>query len=184
MNEDDLKARMAGVLEVVRTDVASVRTGRATPSLVQDIVVTTYGGAQKLRVVELGTVTAPDTRTLVISPWDKSTVFDIKRALEEANIGANPTVDNDAVRINFPPMTSEDRQAYIKILGAKLENGKIMVRRVRQEAMEETRRAFDEKEFGEDEKYRREERIQKLTDEYVAKIEEIGEKKEAELMQV
>lgn len=184
MNKDDLRQKMDSVLENVRKDVSSVRTGRATPSLVQDIVVTTYGGAQKMRIVELGSITAPDTRSLVISPWDKSTIFDIKRALEESSSGVSPVVDGEIIRISLPPMTAEDRQNYVKLLNQKLESGKIMIRRVRADGMAEVDSAFAEKQFGEDDRDRREEEVQKLTDEYVNKIEDIGKKKEEELLQV
>lgn len=175
---------MDGVLETVRTDISSIRTGRATPSLVQDIIVTTYNGQQRMKIVELGSITTPGARTLVISPWDKSTIFDIKRALEEAKIGGQTVVDNDIIRISLPPMTNEDRQSYVRLLSQKLENGKVIVRRVRAHALEEVRRAFEEKQFGEDERDRQEEEVQKLTDEYVGKIDEVGKQKEAELLQV
>lgn len=184
MNKDDLRKKMDSVLESVRTDISSVRTGRATPSLVQDIVVTTYAGVQKMKIVELGSITAPDARSLVISPWDKSTIFDIKRALEESATGVSPVVDGEIIRISLPSMTAEDRQSYIKLLNQKLENGKIMVRRVRADGMAEVDRAFAEKQFGEDDRDRREEEVQKITDEYAGKIEEIGKKKEEELLQV
>lgn len=184
MDENDIRKKMDEVVEAVRTDIASIRTGRATPSLVQDITITTYGGSQKMKVVELGTITTPDPRTLIISPWDKSTIFDIKRGLEEAKIGVNPVVDNDLIRISMPPMTSEDRQNYTKLLSQKLENGRIMVRRTRQGAMEAIHKAFENKDFGEDEKFLRERRIQELTDESVEEIDEMGKKKEKELLQV
>lgn len=184
MNEDEIGKKMDEVVELVRTDISSIRTGRATPSLVQDIVIVTYGGQQKMKIVELGTITTPDARTLVISPWDKSTIFDIKRGIEESKTGLNPAVDGEVIRISLPPMTSEDRQNYTRLLSQKLENGKIMIRRVRADAMEEVKRAFEAKEFGEDEKFRREKQIQEMIDEYVEKIDETGKHKEAELLVV
>ncbi len=184
MNDSDVRKRMGEAVEAVKTDLASIRTGRATPAIVQDIQVTSYGGTQRLKIIELGTIIAPDSRTLTITPWDKSTIFDIKRGIEEAKIGVNPTVDNDLVRISLPPMTSEDRQSYTRLLHQKLENGKVVVRRVRQEAMEEIDSAFRDKQFGEDDKFRREEQVQKLTDEHVGKIEELGKQKETDLSQI
>lgn len=184
MDDNDIRLKMQEVVEAVKHGLSSIRTGRATPSLVQDIVVTTYGGAQKLRILELASITTPDSRSILVSPWDKSTASDIERAIKAANIGLTPIADPDVIRINLPSLTAEDKQNYVKILHQKLENGRISFRRVRQEAMDEIKKAFGEKEFGEDEKFRREERVQKLTDEYVGKIDELGEQKETELMAV
>lgn len=173
---------MEGVVELVKSDIASIRTGRAAPALVQDIVITTYGGSAKLKVIELGSITAPDLRSLVITPWDKSTINDIKKGIEVANVGLHPVADADVVRINLPTLTAEDRQNFIRLLHQKLENSRIMLRRVRQDAMEEVKKAFEAKEFGEDERFAREDRIQKLTDEYVSKIDTLGKQKQGELL--
>lgn len=184
MDESGIRQKMEQVVRTARDDLGSIRTGRATPSLVEGIEVITYGGTAKLKVVELATITVPDPRSLLITPWDKSVLFDIKRAIEENKSGFNPILNEVSLRVSLPPMTEEDRQGYVRMLGQKLENGKIAIRRVRQEAMEEVRAAFDRKEFGEDEKFAREERIQKLTDDYVGKIEEMGKQKEQELQQI
>lgn len=184
MQEDDIRQKMQQAVDAVKEDLGSIRTGRATPALVEGIVVTTYGGTQKLKVVELATITTPDPRSILISPWDKSVIFDIKRAIEENKSGLNPVASEDVIRVNLAPMTAEDREAYTKLLGQKLESGKISIRRVRADAMSDVSSAFEKKEFGEDEKFQREERVQKLTDEYVGKIEEMGKTKEQELLQV
>lgn len=179
-----MRQKMEAAVTAVRDDISSIRTGRATPAIVAGIVVTAYGGSQKLRIVELATITTPDPRTILISPWDKSVIFDIKRAIEENKSGLNPQVGEDVIRVSLPPMTEEDRQSFVKLLGQKLENGKISIRRVRQDAMGDVEAAFERKEFGEDEKFQREEGVQKLTDEYVGKIEQMGKQKEAELLSV
>lgn len=184
MDESEIRRRMEEAVNAVKEDLGSIRTGRATPALVEGIVVTTYGGSQRLKIVELATITTPDPRTILISPWDKSVLFDIKRAIEENKSGLNPQVNEDIIRVALPPMTQEDREAYTRLLGQKLENGKISIRRVRAEAMGDVSAAFDRKEFGEDEKFQREERVQKLTDEYVGKLEDMGKQKEQELLQV
>lgn len=175
---------MEEAVSLVRGDVSSIRTGRATPALVADILIETYGGSTKLKVVELASITTSDPRSLMISPWDKATLLDIKKGIDMAKAGFNPVVDGEVIRISLPALTAEDRQNYLRLLSQKLEGGRIMVRRARQEAMEETRSAFEKKEFGEDEKFLREERIQKLTDTYVGKIDEIGKQKEQELLSV
>lgn len=184
MDESNIRQKMDMAAQAVKEDLGSIRTGRATPALVEGIVVTTYGGTQRLRIVELATITTPDTRTILISPWDKSVLFDIKKAIDENKSGLNPSVNEDVIRVSLPPMTEEDRQMYIKLLSQKLENGKVSVRRVRAEAMGDVGSAFEKKEFGEDEKFSREERVQKLTDEYVGKIEDMGKQKEQELLSV
>ncbi|MBI2405781.1 ribosome recycling factor [Candidatus Microgenomates bacterium] len=184
MEEPEIRKKMEEVVQLVRGDIASIRSGRATPGIVQDIVVTTYGGTTKLKIVELASITTPDPRTIVISPWDKTTISDIKRAIDEHNIGISPVMTEDALRVNLPPMTAEDRGNFVRLLHQKLENGRIMVRRARADAMEEVRAAADRKEFGEDEKFLREERVQKLTDEYIGKIDELGKQKEEELLSV
>ena len=184
MDERNIRRKMEEAVDLVHGDISSIRTGRATPALVQEIVVTTYGGIQKLKVVELATIAIPDPRTILISPWDKSTIADIERAIVSANIGLTPVSDSQDIRINLPSLTTEDRENYKRLLHQKIENGRIMIRQIRQEAMEEARAAFDRKEFGEDERFQREKRIQELTDEYVGKIDEIGKQKEAELLSV
>lgn len=184
MDEDSIRQNMQEAVNALQQDISSIRTGRATPAMVQDLIVITYGGSQKLRIVELASITTPDPRSILISPWDKSTVQDIERAIKQANIGLTPIADPDAIRINLPALTAEDKQNYIRLLHQKLENGRIVIRRVRQEAMETVKKAFDGKEFGEDEKFNREERVQKITDEYVGRIDELGKQKEAELLAV
>lgn len=181
MDEVNIRQRMQAALEAVRQDAGSIRTGRATPALVENIVINTYGGGQRLRVMELATITAPDPQSIIISPWDKSIIGDIKKGIDSANIGLNPVIANDVIRINIPPLTSEDRENYIRILHQKLENGRVAVRQIRQEGMHKTRDALEKKEISEDQKVVQEKRLQEMTDEYIGKIEEIGKAKEREL---
>jgi ribosome recycling factor len=184
MDENQVRSKMQQVLELINTDIASIRTGRATPSLVEDIVVPAYGGTQRLKIVELASISAPDTQTLVIDPWDKSIIGDIRKGIMEANVGLNPAIDNQIVRISLPPLTTEDRQKYVKMLGVKLENGKVMIRQIRGDVMKDIKDAFEKKELTEDEKFQEEKKLQELTDKFVGHIEEMGEKKEKELLQI
>jgi ribosome recycling factor len=183
MNEDQVKREMNAVLDLVKSDITSVRTGRSTPSLVEDIVIPAYGGTQKLRLVELANITAPDSLTIEIRPWDKSIIGDIKKGLLSANIGVNPAIDSELIRISFPPLTTEDRQKYVKILATKIEQGKVMIRQVRTNAMRDIKKAFEEKKIPEDEKFSQEKSLQDLTDDYTKKIDEIGEAKKQDLLQ-
>ncbi len=184
MDEASLKQRMQQVLDLVVNDIASIRTGRATPSLVEDIMVSVYGGQQRLTIKELATITAPDTQTLTISPWDKSIIGDIRKGMLEANVGLNPSIDGEILRINLQPMTGEDRERYVKLLGTKLENGKVMVRQIRADGMKEIKDGFEKKEITEDGKFQQEKDLQKITDDYIFRIEEIGKRKEEELRQI
>lgn len=184
MDEASIKSRMQQVLDLVLADIGSIRTGRATPSLVEDMMVSVYGGQQRLSLKELSTISAPDTQTLTISPWDKSIIGDIRKGILEANLGFNPSIDGELIRISLPPMTGEDRLRFVKLLGSKLENGKIMVRQIRGDGMKDIKDGFEKKEITEDEKFGQEKALQSVTDEFIAKIEEMGKKKEEELMQI
>lgn len=184
MDETSVRSKMQQVLDLVVADVASIRTGRATPTLVEDIVVAVYGGTQRLKVKEVATISAPDTQTLVLDPFDKSIIGEIRQGIMAANVGMNPSIDGAIIRISFPPLTTEDREKYVKLLGKKLESGKIMVRQTRGEAMQDIKNAFEKKEIGEDEKFAQEKKLQEVTDSFTGKIDELGERKEKELLQV
>ncbi|MBI4157869.1 ribosome recycling factor [Candidatus Woesebacteria bacterium] len=184
MDEASVNSKMQQVVDLVSADVGAIRTGRATPALVEGLEISAYGGTQKLKLIELATISAPDTQTLVIDPWDKSIIGEIRQGILVANIGMNPSIDGEILRIVMPPLTTEDREKYVKLLSAKLENGRVMIRQVRGEAMHDIKKRFEEKEISEDEKFGQEKHLQKLTDEFVAKIEAIGERKKQELLQI
>ncbi|MGA2910934.1 MAG: ribosome recycling factor [Candidatus Microgenomates bacterium] len=184
MDESSIRAKMQSTLDVVTSDIAGIRTGRATPALVENIICPAYGGTQRLKVVELATITAPDPTQIIINPYDKSIIGDIRKGIEEANIGMNPSIDGEIIRITMAPLTTEDREKYVKLLSGKLENGKVMMRQVRADEMHEIKKKFEEKEMTEDEKFSNEKKLQEITDEFVGKIEEMGKKKEQELLQI
>lgn len=184
MDEASLKSKMQRVLDSLISDISGIRTGRATPSLVENIICPAYGGTQRLRVMEVASITAPDPSQLVISPYDKSIIGDIKKGILEANIGMNPNIDGEIIRIIMPPMTTEDREKYVKILSQKLEVGKVSVRSVRADEMHELKKKFEAKEITEDEHKLFEKKTQEITDEFIKKIEEAGEKKKIDLMQI
>ncbi|KKT58359.1 MAG: ribosome recycling factor [Candidatus Amesbacteria bacterium GW2011_GWB1_47_19] len=172
---------MAKVLEFVKQDVATIRTGRAAPALVENVIIKAYGGSTRLKVVELGTVNVPDAQSLVITPYDNSIIGDIRRDIEAANLGLTPIIDNNVIRIAIPPLTSERRLEYVKMLHRKLEEGRVKVRQIRHDKMAELKRAHEAGDLPEDDKFTVEEELQKVTDEMMDKIEEIGQAKEAEL---
>lgn len=182
MDESTIRTKMQGVYDLVVTDLASIRTGRASPALVEDIFVEVYGGQQKLRIKEIGTISTSDPQTIVIDPWDKSIIGDVRQGLMKANIGMNPSIDGQILRISLPPLTTEDRENYVKLLSGKLENGRVMIRQIRADNMKLVRDLFDSKEVSEDERFRQEKRLQQFTDEFVDKIEAAGSKKEKEIL--
>ena len=184
MDETLLRSKMQQAVELVTSDIGAIRTGRATPALVEGLTIAVYGGTQKLKVVELATISAPDTQTLTIDPWDKSIIGEIRQGIAGANIGMNPMIDGEIIRVSLPPLTTEDREAYTRLLSTKLENGKVMIRQVRGDVMHEIKKGFEEKELSEDEKFAQEKRLQEITDEFIGKIDEAGEKKRQELLSI
>lgn len=184
MDEPQVRAKMEEVVRVLVEDIASIRTGRAAPALVENVMVSAYGGAQRLRIMELASITATDPTTLVIEPWDKSIIGEIRQGILAANIGMNPSIDGELIRISMPPMTSEDREKYVKLLHTKLENARVMVRQVRGDIMKDIKTSFEDKGVTEDEKFAQEKKLQQLTDEFMEKIEERGKVKETELRQI
>lgn len=184
LNESSLRSKMQKVMNLVASDIASIRTGRATPTLVEDIEINAYGGTQSLMVKELSTISAPDNQTILIEPWDKSIIGEIKQGILEAKIGLNPSIDGEIIRISLPPLTTEDREKFVRLLSTKLENGRVMVRQIRAEALKDIRKSFEEKEIGEDDKFNQEKRLQEVTDEFIEKINEAGENKKKQLLQI
>jgi ribosome recycling factor len=177
----DTKQRIQKVLDILKNDLATIRTGRATPSLVENIVVIVYGGTTKLKVMEVATIGTSDTHTLVLTPFDGSIIHEIQKSIEVANVGLNPVVDGNVIRISIPPLSQERREELIKAMKHKLENGRIMVRQVRHEAMEDIKKEFEGRE---DDIKRLEKEVQKLVDETMETIDEWGKQKEQELLQI
>ncbi len=179
-----VRDRMKKAIEVTSNDLASIRSGRATPALVEHIVVTVYGGTQHLKLMELATITTMDAKTIVIAPYDPSVITEIAKGLEAANTGLSPVVDGDIIRITIPPLSEERRQEYIKLAKTKLEAGRVMVRQARQMGMKDLQKLVADKTISEDEEKHGERMVQELTDEIIADIDAIGSRKEAELLQV
>lgn len=171
---------MQKVIEVLKTDLATVRAGKATPGIVENIVVAAYGGTQRLKVVELAQIAAVDAQTLVITPYDQSIIGEINKAILEGNVGLSPNIDGTIIRISIPPLSEERRLQLVGLVNQKLEGGKIQIRQVRHEAMNDVKK----QELSEDEEAHLEKEIQKLTDETILEIENMGKAKEQELMAI
>jgi ribosome recycling factor len=181
---NNARAQMEKILEVIRADLSTVRTGRATPNLVENITVNAYAGTAKMRVVELAHVSVSDSQTLLITPFDSTIIGEIQKGIQESNIGFTPSIDGNVIRISIPLLSEERRQELVHLVNQKLEGGKIQVRQVRHEAMGEIKKMLDDKDISEDDDVRLEKDIQKLTDEVIADIDLLGKKKEEELMAV
>lgn len=179
-----LQEKMLKATEIVRQDMATVRTGRANPQLVENVFVSVYGGSQKLRLKELATITTSDARSLLVSPYDVSIVEEISKGLQEANLGFNPQSEGKLIRIVIPPLTEERRGEYQKLVRTKAEGGRIMIRQIRHEGMNSLKKQLENGEVDEDTKKRLEKRIQQLTDEMIAEIDSILNHKEEELMRI
>ncbi len=184
MDESLVRKKMQSALDALIGTIGTIRTGRATPALVQNLIVSVYGGTQNLRILEVASVTASDPQTLTIDPWDKSIIGEIKKGIEAANVGMNPNIDGEIIRISVPALTTEDREKYVKLLSSKLEESKIQIRQVRGDTMHGIKKEFDEKKITEDEKFAFEKNLQNLTDEFVSKIDEVGDRKKSELLQL
>lgn len=184
LNLSETKQKMLKALELIKADLATLRTGRASPALVENLEVLVYGGAQKLKIIELASITTPDPHLILITPWDQSIIGDIAKGIQVSNIGLSPVIDSSSIRLSIPPLTEERRLELVKAMRQKLEAGKVMIRQVRHDLMAEIKRAYDEKELIEDDKKRIEETLQKTTDEMMGEIDRLGMAKEEELMTV
>lgn len=181
---NELKNKMQKAFDVVHQDFATVRTGKASPTLVENIVINAYGGTTPLKVLELATIHAQDSQTLLITPFDKTVIAEIEKGISNSNTGLNPIIDGNVLRINLPPLTQERRLEFIKLVKQKAENGKVMVRQIRHEGMEDAKKKAEGEGISEDEITRLEKEIQKLTDEYMEKIDKLCQEKEEELMRL
>lgn len=179
-----MRQKMQKAFQVLQEDLATVRTGRAMPSLVENVVIAVYGGAQRMKLKELATIAASDPQTLVLQPFDPSIVDEIQKGIMEANIGLTPSSDGRVIRISIPALSEERRRDLIKLMKQKLESGRIAVRQVRQDARNHVRKQHNDKLISEEQMFTMDENIQKVTDEIMLLVDEIGRKKESELMQI
>lgn len=178
----DITERMQKSLDALQTALARVRTGRAHPSLLDSVSVNYYGTPTQLnQIAQLG---VEDGRTLTVRPFERSTMPDIEKAIRAAGLGLNPSSAGDLIRIPMPALTEETRRNMTKIVKQEAEHARISVRNVRRDANAELKEFLKEKMINEDQVRQGEELVQKLTDQFVAKIAVMGEKKEAELMEI
>jgi ribosome recycling factor len=178
----DADTRMKKSIEATRHDLQAIRTGRANPSLLERVEVDYYGS--KMPLPQVATVTAPEARMLVISPWDKGALPAIERAIMKSDLGLNPSSDGNIVRLIIPQLTEETRRNLIKQVHKRVEEGKVALRNIRRDVIEDLRGLKKGGDIGEDEEKRTEADVQKLTDKHVHELDNVQKSKEEELLEV
>ncbi|MDP4604789.1 MAG: ribosome recycling factor [Erythrobacter sp.] len=176
----DVERRMKGAVEALKSDLQGLRTGRANTSLLDPVVVEVYGSMMPLS--QVATVSAPEPRMLSVQVWDKSNMIPVEKGIAHANLGLNPIIDGQTLRLPIPDLTQDRRKELAKLAGQYAEKAKIAIRNVRRDAMESLKTDEKKKEISEDERKRSEEQVQKLTDQYVKETDEAAAKKEQEIL--
>jgi ribosome recycling factor len=176
------ESRMHGAIQVLQDDLAAVRTGRASPGLVERLQVEYYGTPTAL--MQLASISVPEPRTLTIKPFDASTLKVIEKTIQASELGLNPNNDGKVIHLNLPPLTEDRRRDLVKHVHHRLEESRIAIRNIRRDIHNDMRDFEKEKLVSEDELKRGEDDLQKLTDRFIEEIAELGKKKEAEIMEV
>ena len=178
----DAEHKMKAALDAMTHDFGTYRTGRATPAILDRVHIDYYG--TETPITQVANISIPEPRQLLISPYDKSMTVAIEKAINKSDLGISPVNDGTGIRLNFPAMTEDRRKEMVKQVHARTEQGRVAVRNVRRDAIEQVKQLEKKKEITEDEVKGHEAKIQKLTDNYVHQADELGKKKEAELMVV
>ncbi|MGF6230956.1 ribosome recycling factor [Inquilinus ginsengisoli] len=179
---DDISRRMAGALESLRKDLAGLRTGRASISLLEPITVDVYGAQMPLN--QVGTIGVPEPRMLTVTVWDRSAVKSVEKAIRDSGLGLNPQTEGQTVRVPLPELSEERRRELTKVAGKYAEAARVAVRNVRRDGMDSLKRAEKDHEISEDEHKRLADKIQALTDSRIREIDDVAAQKEKEILQV
>lgn len=178
----NIEEKMRTSIAVLKQELATIRTGHATPALIEHIKVE-YGGVP-IPLIQIAGISAPAARLLVIQPWDKGSIHSIEKAILKSDLGLTPVSDGNVIRLNIPPLTEERRRELIRLVRKRVEEGRIAIRNLRREAMDELKGLEKNKDMSQDELNRALDQLQKLTNSFIADAEQIGQDKEAELMEV
>lgn len=178
----ELNQKLMLSLEFFAGELTKIRTGRASSALVENLEVEAYGGRMKIK--EIGSIAVPEPQTIVISPWDKSLLKEVDRALRESSLGVNPVVGGDSVKVPIPALTEDRRKEMVKAIGVKLEDCKNSIRNLRQDAMKHVDKAFADKEIGEDDKFNQREEVEAIVKDYVERAEKIADDKKEDILKV
>lgn len=179
---EDAAHRMSRSVEILKRELNTVRTGRATPALVENLMVEYYGTPTPLN--QLATISAPEAQLILIQPWDKQSLQDVERTILRSPLGLNPSNDGSIIRLPIPPLSQERRQELVKTLGKTVEEGKVAVRNVRRDAQDKLRALERNKEVSQDENQRAQAQLQKTTDTHTAEIDRFWESKVEEMMKL
>jgi ribosome recycling factor len=178
----DLQRRMEKTVEALQRELQTVRTGRATPALVERLQVDYYGTPTPLQ--QIAAIHATDVRTLTIQPWDRKALGEIERAIQKSDLGLNPNNDGQVIRLVMPPLTEERRRELVKVVHKKVDEAKVAVRNIRRDAHDTLRDQEKKKEITADDLKRGTERLQKTTDKFIEAVEKVGQAKEHEIMEL
>jgi ribosome recycling factor len=182
LSVNEARTQMEKAVEAMRREFSSVRTGKASPALLDTVRVDAYGS--KMPINQVGTVSAPEPRMLIVQPWDKGLLKAIETGIVNADLGLNPANDGNIIRVPIPQLTEERRKDMVKLLHKLAEEGRVAIRHARQEANKELKKKQTDHELSEDDAHRQMDQVQKLTDEYIAKIDQLLKSKEQEVMEV
>ena len=178
----EVDTMMDRTLEAFKRDLNQLRTGRATPALIENVPVDYYGAPTPLK--QIASIAAPDPRAIQVTPWDKGSLREIERGLMKSDLGLNPSNDGAIITVPIPPLTNDRRQEMVKLLKKKVEDGKVSLRNVRRDGLDTLRKLEKDKAISQDENRRAQEQLQKVTDGHSKQIDETGSAKEAEIRQV
>ena len=178
----DAEERMTKAIEALRRELATIRTGRANPALVEHIRVDYFGTPTPLK--QLASVMVPEARLLTIQPWDKGSLGAIEKAIQKSDLGLNPSSDGAVIRLIIPQLTEDRRKELVRMVHKKVEDGRVAIRNIRRDAHEMLRDFRHEKEISEDQEFNAQEDLQKVTDRFIADADKLGEEKEKELLEV
>ena len=178
----DAKSRMGKSIEILKKDLATIRTGRATPFILDSVKIDYYGTPTPLK--QIATIAAPEARLLTVQPWDSGTIGDITKAIQKADLGLNPSSDGHIIRIPIPPLSAERRKEMVKSVHKRAEEGKVALRNVRRDSLETLRELEKAKEISQDEQKRAHTTLQEITDVFIADVDHIAKDKETELLEV
>jgi len=178
----EAESRMKGAVQALEEDLAGIRTGRASPALVEKLPVEYYGTQTPL--LQLASINVPEPRSLMIRPFDANSLKAIERAIRTSDLGLNPNNDGKAIRLNLPPLTEERRRDLVKVVHNRVEEARVAVRNVRRDSIKDLREYEQEKLISEDDRTKGEAELQKITDRYIAEVNGVGERKEKEVLEV
>jgi ribosome recycling factor len=180
--QTEAEGRMQGAVQALEDDLAGIRTGRASPALVERLLVEYYGTPTPL--VQLASISVPEARSLLIRPFDASSLKAVERAILTSDLGLTPNNDGKSIRLNLPPLTEERRRELVKVVHSRVEDARVAVRNVRRDAIKDLREFEQEKMISKDELDRGEDELQKLTDRYVEEVGAVGLRKEKEILEI